>query len=289
MEPQIIGQDSLVLPTGATTGERIEINVNDSGLINIYNASNKLVASLGGADGSIYVTDGSTVFAKMVDGEIQLGGFSGGSPDFTDAGVLTAEPAFAVGDLRLISGKNPPSSLNDPMQLDMFPGATGLAPPQATFSSKSGTNQIYVQVNGVVISATPAGVADTWLTIGAAGAPAYGANWAGNSAFNGLTGFGHLKIRRLPNDTAVMNGCFVSGTTTPANPVFVIPAALRPMGDGAAVVHVMSFTGGATGINLGMGYVSTSGNFDLFSGLSVPIAASTQYLAHGVWPIQSVL
>ena len=286
MEPQIVTQDSLVLPTGATTGERIEINVNDSGLINIYNAANQLVTTIGGSDGSVFVTNGTSTFVKLVDGKVEIGGYAGGVPDFTNSGLFNFTVG-APGTVLLQSNLDPTDSLTDRAQMNLFPGAAGLTPPQATFKSASGTEPIYVQVNGFVVSASNSGVTDTWLQIGAGSpAPNYGANWSSSTTFNGLTGWQPLTLRRLPNDTAILSGAFKTGATLPTNPVFIVPTALRPQ-NGAWPVNVIRNTGGT--LTQGVAYISTSGNVDLFASAGCAIVANSEYLINGVWPVQMVL
>ena len=192
MEPQLTFQDSIVLPTGATTGERIEINVNDNGLINIYNASNQLVATIGGADGSVYVTDGSTNFVKLVNGQAQFGGYASGSPDFTNAAVIDYLASFPY--FQIFSHLVPTSSLNDAAEILMFPGAAGLAPPQIFMRDKAGTAPVQGGIFGALTYSDSSNNIATWQSpVGAAG---YSVN-------------GTLFYRRTNEDEVKWTGRFV--------------------------------------------------------------------------------
>lgn len=114
MQPEVIGFDSLVIPTGATTGERIEINVNDSGLINVFNSSNQLVDSIGGPDGSIKVLNSSgqivdeininrgfiamtaTTFAQLNAGGLSFGNYNPNTDAVTPDGSLFDSMTFGA-------------------------------------------------------------------------------------------------------------------------------------------------------------------------------------------------
>lgn len=278
MEPQLTTQDSLVLPTGATTGERIEINVNDSGLINIYNSSNQLVATLGGADGSVYVTDGSTTFVKLVNGQVEVGGFSGGSPDFAEAGALFFDPVQSFGDIRLISGKNTASSLTDQILLDMFPGAAGIQAPQFVFMSKSGTEPINGVFGGPVASGSNAGVANQLEPL------TYNTGWADGSTFNGSTNWGPLRLRKLPDDTVHVSGAVIAST-----------------GAGAAIGHVLAGwvpvhqqpliaqrNNGGT-VSTGFAAITAAGNLDIITNTGLAVAAGNEYLIEGTYRLDTIL
>lgn len=278
MEPQIVTQDSLVLPTGATTGERIEINVNDSGLINIYNAANQLVTTIGGADGSIYVTNGSTTFIKLVDGKVEIGGFSGGSPDFTEAGSLFFDPSQAFGDLRLISGTNTASSLTDQMILDMFPGAAGISPPQATFFTKSGTEQCYVVIGGVVIAGSNAGVAFQLESL------TYNTGWTDSTTFNGSTNWGPLKLRRLPDDTVHVSGAVKAGTGSGAA-IGKVPTGWAPQFQQPLIAQ----RNNAAVLSTGFAAITAAGNLDIITNTGLAVASGNEYLIEGTYRLDTIL
>lgn len=96
-------QTFLVIPTGATTGARIAINVDNSGAIVIYNASNQLfesIAAMGGTDpfGNSYgagftvgVPDNpQVVITTAADGKSGLIFFPTGSTHIHNSGALQA-------------------------------------------------------------------------------------------------------------------------------------------------------------------------------------------------------
>jgi hypothetical protein len=96
-------QTFLVIPTGATTGARIAINVDNSGAILIYNASNQLfeaIAAMAGTDPfgnsypagfSVGVPDNpQVVITVAADGKSGLIFFPTGNPDITNSSALQA-------------------------------------------------------------------------------------------------------------------------------------------------------------------------------------------------------
>lgn len=96
---QFVGQyqSSLVIPTGATSGARIEINTNNSGGILVYNAAGQLVDSMTSAagtdaNGNQYLIDITTYnpssFAQLSNGAVVFGAVNSGTPDVSEEGFI---------------------------------------------------------------------------------------------------------------------------------------------------------------------------------------------------------
>lgn len=112
------------------------------------------------------------VFVNLHNGQLSAGPFASSppyTPDTTDAMLVTYSP---TGPNTLIqSHLQPASSLNDAAQIQLFPGAAGLAPPQISFRDALSANFILAAIFGVHIYQLSTGVNESWHAAGAA------ANW----------------------------------------------------------------------------------------------------------------
>src|SRR5581483_11511785 len=98
-------------------------------------------------------------------------------------------------------------------------------------------------------------VSQTWQT------PSYSTGWAGTTTFNGVGG-PTLRYRIDAEDNLWLYGLFKNTTTTPSNPIFVLPSAWQPAAGGW--IFVQRNNGGTLAV--GTAFVSSSGNIDLFAG-----------------------
>lgn len=259
MEPQVIGFDSLVIPTGATTGERIEINVGNSGLINIYNSSNQLTASIGGPNGTILALNNTdNVFVELFDGLVYMGQIVGGVPDTTNAATIGAISGDA-GALFLQSGLDPtaPNQTFDQAQLTLISGAnnqkTGSATtPIAVFADNNGSSEMDIYLTGSAINSR----AGAWQQ------PILGAGWATSAIRTGEP----LQYRLDVENNVVFSGSLNTTSATPANPIF---NAVTQSGTDYAPVHNQTYLGlhqnsGGSIIGICTAFYTTSGAFEVF-------------------------
>lgn len=238
----------LVIPTGATSGARIAINVDQSGAILVYNAAGQLfesIAAAGGTDpfGNTYgagfivgVPDHpQVVITTGGDGRSGLIFFPTGSTHIHNSGALQAFQQNGSGtasyDQLQIIGPQDSVQLDNIIStwLSSSNDGTQQAQLQEYYSDPSGTLHLYriVDFAGQIINAATitgvhpgtgttranAAVAETWQT------PALGTGWAtGDQA----AGYWPLQYRMQPDGSVWLFGEIHSTSATPAATLFTL-------------------------------------------------------------------
>lgn len=156
-----------------------------------------------------------------------------------------------------------------------YSAAGGQVPASLTLNSTDGTGKTSALLVADTTTVTgPIRASDTWH------APAYGANWAGSTTFNGV-GRPTLQYRIDAEDNVWLFGAFKAGGTLPANPVFTLPAGWRPAAAGN--IFIQRNNGGT--LSTGTCFISASGNVDLFAGDGMGIAINNEYYVNGKVPL----
>lgn len=144
---QFVGQYQtfLVIPTGATTGQRIEINVNNSGAIQVFNSSNVLIDSIDQNGFTAYNSTGNS-YGRLSAAALTFGGYNPGTGGTTpDGSSITSVPDIgAPNDFGQLIIKSPRGNSGTPDQaiLTLQSGNTGAA-------SGSGLNPQVILTDGV--------------------------------------------------------------------------------------------------------------------------------------------
>lgn len=252
-------QRSLTIPTGATSGARIVIDGN-AGTISVYNASNQLVTLIGGSDGSLTVF-GSTVFAKLVSGAIQLGQIVNGAPDTANAGQMLAVSG-APGDLIIESAVDPGIPSNDRASIGLFGGAqnqkTGsTGNPTIQVFDTAGNSDVDINLSGTVIQNQDVPIPYSWTE------PPLNAGWDTAAIRSGRP----FQVRRDAQNNVVLTGSLDTTSTTPANPICNVGFTFSS-NQSFVVVHQNS---GGSLVNMCVGFVTTTGQLEIFSAGSIAV------------------
>jgi len=266
----------LIIPTGATTGRRITINLNNDGEIKVYNSAGVLVDEIGGNDGRIIAYDSSgTRFVAMLDGQLLDGAVTAGVADTANAGqfysLLTGSPNFGARTfVKSPMGGN--AAIANRVVLNLASGAasTGLFNPQIILGDEAGTANADFNLSGTVIKTTVTGSKYQWQT------PVLGANWALGSS-TGVT-FDDFQYRLDAEDNVVMSGVFNAVTATPAATVFQFPVGYRPTNSVRVIVATSNNVGAAIAGQSAMviantGLVNVSNNPAIIAGQSYYVDA----------------
>lgn len=213
---------TLVIPTGATTGARVVID-GTTGFITVYNAANQAVDTIGGPNGDITSTDGTSNIT-LASGEILFGNTAN-----TVAGVIQV-----LIDSLFITG---PASAAFPVASQLFFGdgtgsATGTTSPAVHVRSGTGGAADLI-VQGTVLHATAGGTVASWQV------PTPSAGFALGSAAS--ANYQNMQFRLDAENNLMV--CGTMQATAPgaagAYTLFVLPAAYRPLKIQAATgVHV---------------------------------------------------
>lgn len=298
MQPDVQAQDTIILPSGATTGARIELNGTSDAIL-IYDANNNLIASVAATDGTAvngqgYITGFgvydrvSNFFAALQSQNTFLGRITSNVPDINHAAKVFGDN---FGGLELSTGVNVPNNLLNGYTIDLTPGAAGAktGDPNVPFFlvlTDDSVAEVDMGWPGSIVRYFPDGTPYSWQTVGTAPAPNFGTNWlAGNGTFNGSSGYGSsLRYRKDALDNVVMEGLFRANTTAPGVTVFTFPAGYIPKQVGRVMVQA------ANGGVLSSGYctVDAAGNFNIRTASGLPLAANATYQVAGSFPLGNV-
>lgn len=183
----------IIIPTGATSGERIEIMGNS---ITAYYADDQ-VAWAGTVEPTASLASYSDdppatrLASAIFNGQLRLS-FTGDLSSFLSSAVLDCESADGSVTIELIDASDNTGFLN----------VTRTANSRAAVLPKGAT----------------------WQT------PSYNANWAASTLFGTQTGMTPLRFRVDGEDNLIIGGCFVAGATAPASNIFALPSIYRPAG-----------------------------------------------------------
>lgn len=163
---------SFTVPSFATTGARIVLD-GVSGLISVYNSSNVKVAEIGGSDGHILTTDGSS-FAELVSGGLLLGQEVSGTPDTAHASIIKWLHGLSNPFLSIVSPIS--ATLLDAVKLTLNPSVGTGAPfgqwPTLLITDSQIASFTQVTLAGLIIHAAIGGSQDTKQV------PSPAANWS---------------------------------------------------------------------------------------------------------------
>jgi hypothetical protein len=228
----------------AASGERIEINVDDSGAIVMYDASDDEVLRIDPT--GLESFSGSGPYALSV---------GNGLINFESGTFLTP----------LVQMFNDAANVYLNTQL-----AGGVA-----FSSTAAA-WAPVLPGGTTL--------DTRHTVGSGGAAApFNTNWLTSSTFNGSTNWAPLYYGRDALDYVAVQGAFKANTTAPGASVFQLPAGYRPAQQWPVLVERKSTTT-TPATSMFFGAVSTAGNLNIMTQTGGGIAASDEFLVWGHFP-----
>lgn len=227
-------QSFLIIPTGATSGARIEINTNNSGAILVYNANNQLVDSIspsGGFDpaGNAYppgianMSAGNTPEPVVVmDSGAFWSGFqatSGTSFDFIHAGFFSTESPGAT----VIQGGFQSTTLPITIILnDATPGHTVPNTSADRVTITASTNAVYAGLYGALVGGDPTNALASWQTVGIA--VPFKTGWSGSTTFFSFGGgSGLLQYRKSNEDEIKIVGVCTSATGA-GTTIFTLPS-----------------------------------------------------------------
>lgn len=268
-------QSSLTIPTGATSGARIVLD-GVTGLISVYNASDQLVDTIGGAFGEIIsYAVALTQDIAMREGRLLLGT---ASTDFTNSGKIYGD-VLSGGSMVLDTGTGgtvPP--LDDALSMFLRAGQTNrttgnAASPHVVIGDDALNSAADLWITGSIIAADiPTQSRQTWQT------PSYNAGWAGGDVAGT---FRPMQYRFDPMNNLYLSGAFHTTSATPSTFAFVLPAAYRPTTNQRAAA--ISVNGGT--VTAGYFQVGLNGNTGFFT---LPAAANTDVYFSGIFPLGNI-
>jgi len=274
----------LIIPTGATTGQRITINLNNDGEIKVYNSTGNLVDEIGGSDGRIIAYDNSgTRFVAMLDGQFLDGAIVAGVPDTANAGrlfsLLTGSPNFGARTfIQSPMGGN--TVIADRAILNLASGSASapLFKPRVILGDQAGTAEALFLLSGEVIKTDTTGGPYTWQT------PVLGAGWATGSSTAGAA-FEPIAYRLDAEDNLVISGTFHATSTTPASPIFTLSAPYIPPNSIRHACSSFSAAGGLINSSTGI-MVANDGTVNINN--AVAIILNQNYCVHGTFPLYNI-
>jgi hypothetical protein len=267
-------QSVIVLPTGATSGQRLVID-GTSDTITGYDAGNNVVLRISPASGFQDIQ--GTTFAQLANGILFLANTSA----YTNPASL-----FIGSDGLNVVGPNTTGGTADaPPRLILTPGDNGgtvNAVAQIGVTTSATTTDLYV--NGPIINGLQAFPA-TWQT------PSYAANWAGSTTFNATAGFQTLQFRLDAEDNVWLYGCFQFNAGAGTD-IFTLPAGYRPLVN-RAQVPVDFFDTSAAAVDGRFLQVLTTGAVSIGGGgganiLGTVAAAGDQFFLNGKFPLGNI-
>lgn len=211
----------LTIPTSQTggTGARIEINVGQSGEIQVFNAAGQLVDTIGGPFGEIIsYSVGPTLDVGFLTGAVVFGH---AASNFANAGAIFGDLTFGGGQ-QWDTGTGDVDHL-DALRLTVRAGRAGQATgspfaPQIAAIDTSLNSAVDVYLSGSVIHTATDGTPQTWQT------PSYNAGWAGGPSGGTVQPF---QFRVDDQNNLYITGAFHSTSGAPGLP-FTLPAGYRP-------------------------------------------------------------
>jgi hypothetical protein len=266
----------LVIPTGATTGARITINVADDGAILVYNTAGQLfesIASAAGTDtfGNAYpegfavgVPDNpQVVITVAADGKSGLVIFPTGSTHMADSAALQAFQQGGTGAgsydlLQILSAKDNTEldSVVMTWQSSSNDGTTN-AQFQAYYSDPLGTLHLYMMLGfagltieaGAITAVQPGtgtsravpAVAETWHPL----AGLYANGW---SDFGGTEQVG--RYQKDATGRVWLDGDLAPGTYVTLTTICILPVGYRPIEERVYEKQPVGVGGGAYTINI---------------------------------------
>lgn len=297
---------SLTIPTGATSGQRITINQNNDGLIEVYNAAGLLVATIGGPSGN--VTVGTPGGAQVVIGTV-TGSLAGlGSITFLTGNSHEVNPTV------LNAGTVNVGAPSESLEFSLTgPTVTGLNQQivvqfnsQPEDGSANATLQIYTKPGNLLLASFDVNQLNFFKTaaftsdIGVAGAilktgntwqnPTYLSTWASGTRFNNNTPVKNLRFRRDAEDNLQIFGCFqIAGVAPASGAVFNLPAGYVPGGTDQSYFPCYSALTAGGSFVAGAMLVQTSGAVLISStGGFTPLQLNTSYYANGKVPMNNL-
>jgi hypothetical protein len=119
----------------------------------------------------------------------------------------------------------------------------------------------------------------TWQTT-----PAYSANWAASTTFNGSASWGSLQLRLDAEDNVVTTGAFKAGAVLPGSTICNFPVPYRPKAQWP--IPVQRNNGGV--LSYGMAEIGPSGNLNLLAANGMGVAVNNEYLISGSFPLGNI-
>lgn len=280
----------------------IEAGTEGSGLF-VYDptpAAGNLIASIAatsGTDpyGNNYVSGMVTydqtnhLFSQLDAGQILFGPLTTGVgplPDLLRAAVLTTD-TVASGVLTAGEAKFRSSNTNDrPVNawLKLISGSPGfgiVANPHGIIGDAGIPADLYV--TGSMIKSTDGLTPDKWQVPGVSGVPAFNANWAGATTFNGTANWGTFQYRKTAENEVKVIGCFTAALGAGAA-ILKFPTGFVPTQQWPIWIQ-RNNAGTLSGFN---GEVGPSGNFNILAGSGGGMAAGNEYLVNATYPLGDV-
>lgn len=279
-------QTFFVIPTGATTGQRITINVGNDGAIKVYNANGVLVTFIGGPVGALISFDPfSTRTVGMIQGTLQWDDTSnpghGGTIDW-DTGNASIPPFLDI------------DSGNDN---NLYTGTTAiLVKSGVIFGTQDNSAHVEILdnfgtnpnsnlwVSGSILKAVKSGIPATTLTTYKWQTPVLGAGWATGSSTAG-SAFEPIAYRLDAEDNLVISGTFNATSLTPAATVFTLPANYTPPNSIRYPVSSFSSAGGLVNSSTGI-MITNAGAVSVNN--AVAILNGQNYCVHGTFPLYNI-
>lgn len=215
----------LVIPSGATSGQRIVINGTD-GTIDIYNSANQLIATIGGGAAMTLDNGTNTMSLRSVLGTPSLAFWADASPTvisrvslFNTNGIAVAAATYTDGTLGIVT----PTLVEagGVIELGFFnsigqsQGAEVLIEPTLILLAPSSTAALLVYQNGSFPVIAVEGA--TWQNVTFAG------NWANAGSPNA-----NVQCIFMPDGTVRMRGLAFNTSGTSGPTVFTLPTGFFP-------------------------------------------------------------
>lgn len=230
-------QTIIVLPSGATTGQRIVID-GQNGLILVYDPINDLIVSISPDDttdsqgntilrGVTSYENGGHEYAQLFNGGLNVGRYGPDAPAGSQSGYFAT-----LGD-NSACVVNSPTNDETPDSADITfrsgvnsSGTGGIDYPHAEVGA-----DVWVPAgNASVIASVPSTIPphfvapETWHIVGDTGEPTYNAGWSGATAIGAVSPVIPLRYRLGIEDTLILEGTFTAASGAGAM-VFQLPTA----------------------------------------------------------------
>jgi hypothetical protein len=250
----------------ASTFQGTDFVINSSGMF-VYSgtpAAGNLIASIApaaGTDsfGNHYVAGFTTydnvglTFTNQDNGVFQVGNIVSGVPDQANAALINAGVGVLIGNSGKAAAPN-----NDAAVLSVFVGQPNTRSgntlnPIVQAIDSAGTSDVDFWLSGAMIKVNDTGSIYAWQN------PTLGSGWSTSAIRSGRP----IQFRLDAEDNVVLTGSANCTSTTPANPMFTMPAHYQPNSNQVFLVHHQNSAGSLIGVCTG--FVTTAGAVELFS------------------------
>lgn len=227
-------QTIIILPSGATTGQRIVID-GQNGLVLVYDSINDLIASI--SPDNTTDSQGNTIlhgitsyetggheYASLFNGSINVGRYGPDAPAGSQSGYF----ATLGNNTATVISSSQTDAVPDQMFMEFWSGLRNSKMGDADYPHAIVDGDVWVPPgNAAVIASilpngTPNAIPETWHVVGDTGEPSFGSGWT--SASSSGT-YQPLQYRLDAEDNVYLSGVFHATTASPGSGVFTLPEA----------------------------------------------------------------